>query len=197
MNQNDVVTGHSRAHLTAKEISRWLVEGPEQTAAQHVQDCWACQAKLAEAQAPLAAFRSAVIDWSESRNASRLSVVSRREASQIAHWTLRLWMPIGSLALATLLAVGFAKGPELFHHASGQQTALVSSTSAASDAALMDQVDTEVSEAVPDAMAPLTDLVAWDSNEGSSAGTTIPEKNSPGKPATQGAITKPQVDLED
>jgi hypothetical protein len=31
-----------------------------------------------------------------------------------------------------------------------------------SDAALMEQVDAEVSETVPDAMAPLTDLVAWD-----------------------------------
>ena len=37
----------------------------------------------------------------------------------------------------------------------------------------MDQVDEEVSETVPDAMAPLTDLVAWDSSESTAAAKTV------------------------
>ena len=59
----------------------------------------------------------------------------------------------------------------------------------------MDQVDTEVSEAVPDAMAPLTDLVAWDSNEGSAAKTTTTEKHAARKTSTKPAIAKAPVDV--
>jgi hypothetical protein len=37
----------------------------------------------------------------------------------------------------------------------------------------MSQVDEEVSEAVPNAMAPLTDLVAWDSTEGPASSAPV------------------------
>jgi hypothetical protein len=45
-----------------------------------------------------------------------------------------------------------------------------------SDGALIEQVDAEVSETVPDAMAPLTDLVSWDSGQ-------VDEKSVAGKKA--------------
>jgi hypothetical protein len=74
-----------------------------------------------------------------------------------------------------------------------RQAVVGSSTSPDSDAALMDQVDTEVSEAVPDAMAPLTDLVAWDSNEGVAGTTAATEKNATHKKSSPGTNAKAQV----
>jgi hypothetical protein len=48
----------------------------------------------------------------------------------------------------------------------------------------MEQVDEEVSEAVPDAMAPLTDLVAWDSSNAATAEAAAPRQAVKKKPAT-------------
>jgi hypothetical protein len=183
----------NRQHLTAKEISRWLVEGPEQSASQHVQTCWACQAKLAEAQAPLTTFRGALVEWSEAQAARPMpqTTITRNER----HWGLRLWLPVASLALAALLLLGYTKVPGFFHgHSSGQPLVATASATTDSDEALLDQVDTEVSEAVPDAMAPLTDLVAWDSGEGSSTKTPTAEKHSARKTSTRPVSAKPQPD---
>jgi hypothetical protein len=189
MNQN--MGGQSRGHLTAKEISRWLVEGPEQSADQHVQNCWACQTKLAEAKAPLTAFRTAVVGWSEAQDVVRPRTALAKKNQR--HGGLQVWLP-ATLALAALLLLGFLTGPGLFHgHGTVRQAVVGSSTSPDSDAALMDQVDTEVSEAVPDAMAPLTDLVAWDSNEGVAGTTAATEKNATHKKSSPGTNAKAQV----
>ena len=115
--------GRSREHLTAKEISRWLVEGPEQSADQHVQNCWACQAKLAEAQAPLTAFRIALVNWSEAQAATRPLSSNRLKAGMNATGAFgsgfrrQLWRWLA------LLLVGYAKVPGLFHGHSSARSA--------------------------------------------------------------------------
>lgn len=183
----------NRHHLTAKDISRWLVEGPEQSASQHVQSCWACQAKLAEAQAPLTTFRGALVEWSEAQAARPLpqAPIARNES----HWG-RLWLPVASFALVALLLAGYTKFPAFFQgHASVQPTVATASATTDSDEALLDQVDTEVSEAVPDAMAPLTDLVAWDSSEGSSTRAATTEKHVLRKTSTKPVSAKAQPEV--
>ena len=69
-----------REHLTAKEISRWLVEGPGSDDAAHVRSCPSCAAKLAEVRAPLSVFRSAVVAWSEGQTAApaRIAFTARQ-----------------------------------------------------------------------------------------------------------------------
>lgn len=198
MNEDQIKGGQMRGHLTSKEISQWLVEGPEQSADHHVQNCRACQAKLAEAKAPLAAFRTALVGWSEAQDAGQVTVQSLEGKSE-GHWGLRLWLPVASLALAALLIAGFVKDTGLLHGRSdGQRTAVSSpSSSPDSDAALMDQVDTEVSEAVPDAMAPLIDLVAWDSGEGVGETTLAPEKTAAHKKSNPVAGAKPHAHAAD
>jgi hypothetical protein len=191
MNQN--MGGQSRGHLTAKEISRWLVEGPEQSADQHVQNCWACQAKLAEAKAPLTAFRTAVVGWSEAQDAGRPLAVESRARKNQRHGGIQVWLP-ATLALAALLLVGFLTGPALFRgHGTLPQAKVDVPLPSESDAVLMDQVDTEVSEAVPDAMVPLTDLVAWDSNEGVAGTTAATGKNATHKKSSPATSAKAQV----
>jgi hypothetical protein len=183
-------------HLTEKEISQWLVEGPEHSAGQHVRDCWTCQAKLAEAQAPLAAFRRALVEWSEVQTPQSMNLqtpVVRNERL----WGRRLWLPAVSFALAALLLVGYAKIPgSLRGNSTGQPPVATASATTDSDEALLNQVDTEVSEAVPDAMAPLTDLVSWDASEGSATHAPTTEKHLGRKTSTKPAIAKAPIDVK-
>jgi hypothetical protein len=179
-------------HLTANEISQWLVEGPEPAMGQHLQTCGTCQAKLTEAQAPLNAFRSGLVGWSEAQAAPPLPRQTS-DARSKSPWGRRLWLPAASFTVAALLLVGYARIPAFLHgNASGQPPVATAST-ADSDEALLNQVDTEVSEAVPDAMAPLTDLVSWDSSEGSAASTTTTEKHAAKKTSTRPLIAKTPV----
>ncbi len=185
----------NNGHLTAKEISQWLVEGPDQSAGQHVKACGACAAKLAEAQAPLTAFRGALVEWSETQSARPLRLQTSMTRSE-GRSDSRLWLPAAIFAMAVLLLIGYAKVPALLHGNSGMQPPVATaSTTTDSDEALLNQVDTEVSEAVPDAMAPLTDLVAWDSNEASSTQTMTTEKHAARKTSTKPAIAKAPVDV--
>jgi hypothetical protein len=145
-------------HLSADDFSRWLVEGPVAEEETHLEGCGDCQAKLAEAREPLALFRTAVVAWSEGQPAPSLSVEDR-SAGFWRSWVLTNWMPAASVAFAALVLAVFLSHSSLWNHSGKQQSAR--EVPSVSDAALMDQVDQEVSETVPDAMAPLTDLVSW------------------------------------
>ena len=161
-----------REHLTAKEISRWLVEGPGSDDAAHVRSCPSCAAKLAEVRAPLSVFRSAVVAWSEGQTAA-----PAREPAGWVGLAERLnfmnWVPAFGLALALAVFAALLVGPSIKRQVPTQAKAPVAPIS---DGVLMEQVDAEVSETVPDAMAPLTDLVAWDSDEAPAQKTGAPKR---------------------
>jgi len=170
----------SRVHLTSKDISRWLVEGSSPESEGHLQRCWTCQAKLAEAREPLTAFRAAVVAWSEAQpEGSDRSAVALRSGQRRG---FRIWMPAGvALAAMILAAILIASG--VFHGRSTPRQVANTPVVSDPDAVLMDQVDAEVSEAVPDAMAPLTDLVAWDSAEAPAGHVESGKRAVKGKPA--------------
>ena len=171
-----------REHLTAKEISRWLVEGPGSDDAAHVRSCPSCAAKLAEVRAPLSVFRSAVVAWSEGQTAAparepagwvglaeRLNFMNWVPAFGLARSQARRSGRVRALAVLAALLVG----PSIKRQVPTQAKAPVAPIS---DGVLMEQVDAEVSETVPDAMAPLTDLVAWDSDEAPAQKTGAPKR---------------------
>jgi hypothetical protein len=149
----------NKVHLSSKEISQYLVEGPSQQSEEHLQGCWSCQAKLAEARDPLTAFRTAVVAWSDAQPAPAPQTLA---ATSAGHRGFQIWLPAG-LALAAMVLAGvlFGGGAFRMHPSSTQKAAVLLQPD---DAVLMEQVDAEVSEAVPDAMAPLTDMVAWNSD---------------------------------
>jgi hypothetical protein len=153
-------THPQNGHLSAKQIEQWLVEGPSLEAEAHVAACRGCDERLAEAREPLTIFRSAVVAWSEGQPAGKISVGEEKKGFR--QWALVDWMPVASVAFALLVLVVFLlRGGSLSRHDAAPQFA--AKTPAVSDTVLMEQVDEEVSETVPDAMAPLTDLVGWDS----------------------------------
>jgi ferric-dicitrate binding protein FerR (iron transport regulator) len=161
----------SERHLTSQEISQWLVEGPSAGAEAHADNCYACQAKLAEARQPLEMFRTAVMAWSEAQPEHPVRMVQQSQGSGRRAW---IWAPALSLALGVALLAGFLVSPRAVRNHATATPAVANAP--VSDAVLMEQVDSEVSEAVPDAMAPLTDLVAWDSPESAAAGAKKPVK---------------------
>lgn len=156
-------------HLSEEQIARWLVEGPAREDAAHARDCEACRSRLAEARFPLSNFREAWIGWSEaqdSRQPETLTLDPARRRPVSLAWA-------AGLALAAFLAAVFFTARPLFEHHAQEQTAVAHTPDApVSDAVLMQQVDEEVSEAVPDALAPLTDLVSWQSAGAVAQGTS-------------------------
>jgi hypothetical protein len=164
-------------HLTERQIDQWLVEGQHDgglqgSVRQHLQECHACQERISAAEEPLAAFRAAVVSWSVVQGASLRPLPANLDTRAAKRWGIQIWLPTGSLALATLLLVMFLDGFSPFRGRSVAPASAVetfvasdndSSQDSARDTVLLSQVDAEVSEAVPDSMAPLTDLVAWDS----------------------------------
>jgi len=153
-------TDSQNAHLSAKQIEQWLVEGPWSEAEAHIAACRGCEHKLAEAREPLTLFRSTVVAWSEGQPVGRISVGEEKKGFR--QWALADWMPVASVAFSALvLAVFLLRGGAFMRHNTVFE--LNAKAPAVSDTVLMEQVDEEVSQTVPDAMAPLTDLVGWDS----------------------------------
>jgi len=181
----------NRAHLTSKDISRWLVEGPSLESEEHLQSCWACQAKLTEAQEPLTAFRAAVVAWSEAQPEGSIHTAAMKSMRRSG---FRIWMPAAGAALAAMVLAGILIAGNVFHGRPIPHQVANTPVISDSDAVLMDQVDTEVSEAVPDALAPLTDLVAWDTSEAPANPAVSGKKAAKGKPVS---VTKTKATAAD
>ena len=127
-----------------------MLEQPDPAAARHVRDCAACRAEIEQQRETLAEFRTAVRAWSAEEagryriNAARAISASRPEP--------RSWLLSRQLAWALAIAAICVIASFILPRFAGQRTA-------ASDAELLDRVDTEVSQTVPTPMAPLMKLV--------------------------------------
>jgi hypothetical protein len=134
-------------HLSPEDISRWFA-GERGTAAQrHAGECEACSARLDRMESALAEFRGSAHDWSAAQ-AGRVPRLARRPASRHFAWR---WV----LAAASLLVL--ATGPGLWD--SHQRAERVAELARAD--ALLEQVDAQISRAVPQTMEPLVALVTW------------------------------------
>jgi anti-sigma factor RsiW len=131
-------------HLTSEQISESILREPEPRIAQHLEKCPACRAEVANFREALGEFRGAVRCWSEEQAQAVLAVPARPSES-------RSWIAAHQFALALLLAAVCILGSFIWH---GGENA------PASDAVLLNQVDAQVSRAVPSSMEPLMKLVA-------------------------------------
>ena len=132
-------------HLCSEQIAECVLGLPDPVARRHLEDCAACRAELAKVREALGEFRGAVRGWSENQ-ARELSISARPSES-------RSWIAAHQLALALLLAavciVASIAVPWYERDRSG----------AVNDAALLNQVDSEVSRTAPSSMEPLMKLV--------------------------------------
>jgi anti-sigma factor RsiW len=135
-------------HFTAEDISRWFAGERTGELERHAGECEECSARLDGMESAMAEFRGAMHDWS----AAQASPAPRIERRAPARHMARRWM----LAAATVLIL--ASGPGWWH---ARQQARAMEIARAD--ALLEQVDAEISRAVPQTMEPLVGLVTWGS----------------------------------
>ena len=140
-------------HLSSQEISQWMIGERTPQQEQHVRQCPECGAEVARMEAALALFRGSVRHWSDGQSRAEPpaveSILPTRRGPRIQpmRWALV------AAALLVLAAV------PIYRNAQERQR---QAEIARADTLLLEQVDAEVSRAVPRPMEPLAKLVSWD-----------------------------------
>ena len=135
-------------HLSPEDISRWFAGERGGELQRHAGECETCSARLDGMESALAEFRGSAHDWSAAQPASAPRIAWQPPVRRMA----RRWI----LAAASLLIL--ASGPAWWHF---RQQARATEMARAD--ALLEQVDAEISRAVPQTMEPLVNLVTWGS----------------------------------
>ena len=146
-------------HLSAWEQEEYVLsQGTDQQTPQmnrHLAECAECRAAVERLEHGVGIFRSAAVEWSSQCLATRAQqpyVVSKRRLPVAAmRWALAAAIPLVLLAL--VLFPLHVPAPHVSHPV--QQM---------SDDALLDQVDEQLSVAVPSSMESLTHLVSTQSS---------------------------------
>jgi predicted anti-sigma-YlaC factor YlaD len=137
-------------HLSERQMSEWTLGERSPEMERHVGDCPSCRAELNRAGQALAAFRQSARQWSERELVAGVAEAWKTESA-------RPWITFRSLrwACAVMLVFLFAGVPLVWR---SHRRAVAEA--AAADAMLLKQIDTDVSQAVPDSMQPLMQLVS-------------------------------------
>jgi anti-sigma factor RsiW len=156
-------------HLSAWEQEEYILsQGAEQQDPQvlrHLTECPACRAEVARLEHGVAIFRSAAVDWSAHCLATSpprpQSVPLKRFPIVAMRWGLAAAVPVVLLLIALLPL-------HLFHLS---RPVIVRPAVQMSDDALLEQVDEQVSVAVPSSMESLTHLVSADNPSTATVGS--------------------------
>ena len=134
-------------HLSSEEICAWLAGSQTPQLEMHVLNCAACHAELARLGQALTQFRGAVRHWSDAEYTRELKLTPVN-AFKHFRWA---WV---------VMAAGMVISVSVLWR--GNQSAAGGAPVA--DAALLAQVDRQVSRSVPSPMEPLMNLVLWEGN---------------------------------
>jgi hypothetical protein len=153
-------------HLSPWEQEEYVLDQRTPEMLRHLTECAGCRAAVARLEHGVAVFRNAAVDWSSECLATRpqqLNTSAARGLSVLAlRWAVAAVLPVLLLVFALLS----------FHSTS---TRPVRPAADISDDALLEQVDQQVSDAVPSSMESLTNLVTTESHNGSVAATSARE----------------------
>lgn len=139
-------------HLSSQRISLWMAGERTAEDEQHLRECPECAAELARFQATLSLFRASVRQWSGQQAGSEAGAIPKTGP---ARHRLHPWPVRWALAAALLLVATIS-----IHRSTRQQQP--GGLMAQADVLLLEQVDAEVSRAVPRTMEPLLELVSTD-----------------------------------
>jgi hypothetical protein len=139
-------------HLSSQEISQWMIGERTPQQEQHVRQCSQCGAELDRLEAALALFRGSVRHWSGRQSRAEPPAIASMSPAQGSRIQPMRWALVAA-ALLVLAAV------PIYRNAQDRQR---QAEIARADALLLEQVDAEVSRAVPRPMEPLVKLVSWD-----------------------------------
>jgi len=132
-------------HLSEEQIAQWVAGERFAEVEEHLAGCGTCRASIAEFEAVLAQFR----------DSSRADAFVCPPPYGVRRARKFLWPRLAAAAAALALLVAVP----LYRQRQEQQREL----RAQQDAQLLQQVDAEISQAVPDAMDPLVKLMSWNS----------------------------------
>jgi len=149
-------------HLSAWEQQEYVLSERTPPMLQHLTECGSCRAAVEQLQQGVATYRSAAMEWSAECLATRPQQVIRWHKRPVIalRWALAAAAIPLVLLLLALLPLHFSK-PE-----PAQPVAQIS------DDVLLEQVDEQLSVAVPSSMESLTHLVSAESNDRSGAAAT-------------------------
>jgi len=140
-------------HLSSRQISQWMIGERTPQQEQHVRECSRCGAELARLEASLALFRGSVRHWSGLQNHIEPPAISSISPTRRGFSIRPMRWALVAAALLLLAAV------PIYRNAQDRRR---QAEIARADALLLEQVDVEVSRAVPRPMEPLVKLVSWD-----------------------------------
>lgn len=139
----------NRNHLSAWEQEEYVLDQRTPQMLRHLTECDECRAAVAQLEQGLGVYRKAAVQWSADSLATRpqqFSIAKRRPVLSL-RWAMAAMIPIALLLIALLPFRVSNPRP-------AQPTAQIS------DDALLDQVDEQISVAVPSSMESLTHLVS-------------------------------------
>jgi hypothetical protein len=153
-------------HLTPQEISQCVCGEISGAAESHARECPACRAEIQRLSSALRQFRGAVHEW------SRLEGGDGAPAGWSPAQPRSFRLPLMRWAAAAALLALVTAAP-LYRSARQRQVAAQAARAARADALLLQQVDFEISRAVPVPMEPLVTLISQsDSQSTASQGKT-------------------------
>ena len=140
-------------HLSAWEQEEYILDERTPQMLRHLTECAECRAAVARLEVGLDVYRKAAVQWSADSLAARPQqfVTAKKQPVLSLRWAMAAIIPLVLLLIALLP-----------FHASNprpvQQATQISDDSR--DDALLDQVDEQISAAVPSSMESLTHLVS-------------------------------------
>lgn len=145
-------------HLSLREQEECLIDRPAQRVLHHLAECVDCRSAVGRLEEGLSGFRKAATAWSaeclDERPGQLLAARGQHRSAAAFRWVLAAALPLVVL-LCVLLGMHLAAPTSTRSH--GTQTA-----TAISDDALLQEVDEQLSLAVPSSMESLTHLVSTD-----------------------------------
>jgi hypothetical protein len=140
-------------HFSARQFDECLAGETNLDTNRHLRECTVCRAELARQREPFLNFGHSVRAWTDEQLPARARI--DWESKPARHWTpfSRLSLAVVAVALCLLLAFSLPWSRKI------QPVG-----PSASDAALLSQIDAEVSRSVPGPMEPLTEFVSSDSS---------------------------------
>ena len=150
-------------HFSSEQISRWMIGERTAQDEEHARQCPECAAKVAGFESAIVLFRESVRACGDSYRRPEIPLLAgvRRARRNFVARPSR-WAPVAA-ALVLLAAI-----PIYTNSRDRRRQAEM----ARADAALLEQVDVEISRAVPAPMEPLVELVSWNTNGASQTGET-------------------------
>jgi predicted anti-sigma-YlaC factor YlaD len=142
-------------HLSERQMSEWSLGERSPEVEWHVGECPACRAELDRSAGALAAFRQSARQWSDEQLLAAPPDAWRVDRA-------RPWITLRGLRWACAVAIMFlcAGGSVVWRNHRSE-----AADAAAADAMLLKQIDSDVSQPVPDSMEPLMKLVSWNGGQ--------------------------------